>query len=282
VTPPPPSSSDTTAAATTPEQVLETFRSDGIAVASFSALFGEELWRDAVADIAPFVAETDGRAEALGGQENGEAGGKEKDEVIVRRFYAKGVDKHRYALSDAWLRIAAADTVLEIVNGYAGQQTRLTYVDNWYTVPRPSVTERVASQRWHRDPEDDHIAKMFIYFSDVDEEAGPFEYVRDSAAGGKYGDLFPWGQGHRYPSADELDAAVDPNDRLTMTGPAGTVIFCDTAGFHRGGFARTKPRILMISTFLRETARKGKRRFEVDFEGREGSLSPAARHALAG
>jgi hypothetical protein len=60
------------------------------------------------------------------------------------------------------------------------------------------------------------------------------------------------------------------------------VILCDTAGFHRGGFARTKPRILMISTFLRQTARKGQRRFEVDFEGRDGSLSDAARHALAG
>ena len=67
-----------------------------------------------------------------------------------------------------------------------------------------------------------------------------------------------------------------------MTGPAGTVIFCDTAGFHRGGFARTKPRILMISTYLRESARKGKRRFAVDFEGRDSSLSEQARHALAG
>jgi hypothetical protein len=284
VTPPPPSSSDTTAAATAAERVLEDFRSNGIAVARFNELFGEELWQDAVADITPFVADTDARAADLGRHDDGEAKGKEKekDEVIVRRFYAKGVDKHRYCLSEPWLRIAASDTVLDVVNGYAGEQTRLTYVDNWYTVPRPEVTERVASQRWHRDPEDDHIVKMFIYFSDVDEEAGPFEYVRDSAAGGRYGDVFPWGQGHRYPSADELEAVVDAEDRLTMTGPAGTVIFCDTAGFHRGGFARTKPRILMISTFLRESARKGKRRFGVDFEGREGSLSPAARHALAG
>ena len=282
MTPPPPSSSDTTAAATAAERVLDEFRSNGIAVARFDELFGEQLWQEAVADITPFVAETDERAVELGRQEDGEGKGKEKDEVIVRRFYAKGVDRHRYSLSEPWLRIAAAEPVLDIVNGYAGQPTRLTYVDNWYTVPRPEVTERVASQRWHRDPEDDHIVKMFIYFSDVDEEAGPFEYVRDSAAGGKYGDVFPWGQGHRYPSAEELEGAVDPDDRLTMTGPAGTVIFCDTAGFHRGGFARTKPRILMISTFLRESARKGKRRFAVDFEGGEGSLSERARHALAG
>jgi hypothetical protein len=278
VTPPPQSSSDTTAAATTAEQVLDTFQSDGIAVASFVDLFGEELWQDAVADITPFVASTDERAAELGSTE----GGKGKDEVIVRRFYGKGQDAHTYRLSDPWLRIAASETVLGVANGYAGEQARLTYVDNWYTVPHPEATERVASQRWHRDPEDDHIVKMFVYFSDVDEEAGPFEYIRSSAAGGKYGDVFAWRDGHRYPSGEEIEATVDPDDRLTMTGPAGTVIFCDTAGFHRGGFARTKPRILMISTFLRESARKGKRRFEVDFEGRESTLTDAARHALAG
>jgi hypothetical protein len=279
VTPPPPSSSDTTAAAQA-ESVLETLRADGIAVARFDDLFGEELWQDAVADITPFVAATDARAAELSEQERGRG----KEEVIVRRFYGKGDDKetHRYALSDPWLRIAASDTILDIVNGYAGEQTRLTYVDNWYTVPYPHATERVASQRWHRDPEDDHIVKMFIYFSGVDEEAGPFEYVRSSAAGGRYGDLFAWRDGHLYPAGEELEAVVDPDDRLTLTGPAGTVIFCDTAGFHRGGFARTKPRILMISTFLRHTARKGHRRFEVDFEGREGLLSNQAQHALAG
>ena len=37
----------------------------------------------------------------------------------------------------------------------------------------------------------------------------------------------------------------------------------------------------MISTYLRESARKGKRRFAVDFEGRESSLSPAAPPARA-
>ena len=95
MTPPPPFSSDTTAAATAAERVLETFRSDGIAVARFDELFGEELWQEAVADITPFVAETDARAAELGRQDDGEAKGKEKDEVIVRRFYAKGVDKHR-------------------------------------------------------------------------------------------------------------------------------------------------------------------------------------------
>ena len=158
--------------------------------------------------------------------------------MIVRRFYGRSEDvAHRYKLSDVWLRIAVSDPVLDIVNGYTGQPRKLTYVDNGYTVPNPNATKRVASQRWHRDPDDDHIVKMFIYFSDVDEEACSFEYVRDSAAGGRYGDLFAWEKdGDFYPPGEELEAAVDSDDRLTMTGPAGTVIFCDTAGFHRGGY----------------------------------------------
>jgi Phytanoyl-CoA dioxygenase (PhyH) len=265
-----------TAVATTVEQVLEAFRRDGIAVARFTDLFAAELWQDATADITPFVDSTTELAADLSKKKRA----KRKEEVIVRRFFSKDGDVPRYSLSDPWLRIAASDSVLDIVNGYTGQPRKLTYVDNWYTVPYPHATKRVASQRWHRDPEDDHIVKMFIYFNDVDEEAGPFEYVRDSAAGGKYGDLFPGNDGV-YPPGDELEAAVDPEDRMTMNGPAGTVIFCDTAGFHRGGFARTKPRILMVATFLREIAWRGKRRFEVDFEGRAETLSEQARQALS-
>jgi len=264
------------AVATTPEQVLEAFRRDGIAVARFTDLFGAELWQDAVADITPFVDSTREQAADLSKQKKA----KGKEEVIVRRFFSRDGAVPHYSLSGPWLRIAASDGVLDIVNGYTGQPRKLTYVDNWYTVPYPHATKRVASQRWHRDPDDDHIVKVFVYFSDVDEEAGPFEYVRDSAADGKYGQLWPGTEGV-YPPGEELEAAVDPEDRMTMTGPAGTVIFCDTAGFHRGGFARTKPRILMISTFLRENTWKGKRRFEVDFEGREESLSDQARRALS-
>jgi hypothetical protein len=280
LTTPPASSGATTAPAAeaTKQRILDEFCSKGIAVARFDEMFGDDLWQDAVADITPFITAAAERARELGAKPRG----KGKEEVIVRRFYSKGEERHRYALSDPWLRIAANDTVLDIVNAYAGEQTRLTYVDNWFTVPYPHEADRVASQRWHRDPEDDRIVKMFIYFSEVDDGAGPFEYIRQSTAGAKYGDLFPWGDGRRYPPSDELEAAVEPADRVSMTGPAGTVLFADTAGYHRGGFARTNPRILMISTFLRHRARRSNRRFDVDFEGREGSLSPQARHALAG
>ena len=80
---------------------------------------------------------------------------------------------------------------------------------------------------------------------------------------------------------EEVAAAVPAEDRLAMTGPAGTMIFCDTSGFHRGGFAKSKPRVLSIWSYVSPEAEQQGHRFEVDLEGREAELSADARAALA-
>jgi hypothetical protein len=286
LSPPPESSSDTFAPAaegfTEPplndvqRAAVDALRADGIAIVPFVDLLGEELWRDARRDIEPFIRETEESTRDAGERPAG------KEEVIVRRFFDKaGEERPSFSVDSPWLRIAASESLLDIVNSYRQRLTRLFYVDNWFTVPYPGADGRVASQRWHRDPEDEHIVKVFVYFSDVDQEAGPFEYVRGSTAGGRYGHLWAWSEGHRYPPADELEDAVAADDRLTVTGPSGTIIVCDTGGFHRGGFARAKPRILSISTYLRPDRKKGKRRFTVDFAGREATLGPQVRAALS-
>jgi hypothetical protein len=262
---------------------VDSLQRDGIAIVRFVDLFGEELWRDACADIEPFVRETEEATRDAGERPAG------KKEVIVRRFFDKGAkeggdgskQKPSFSIDSPWMRIAASEALVDVVNSYRERLTRLFYTDNWYTVPYPGADERVASQRWHRDPEDQHPVKVFVYFSDVDEGAGPFEYVRGSTTGGRYGDLWPWGGRHRYPPPDELEAAVAPEDRATITGPPGTMIICDTGGFHRGGFARTSARVLAIATYLEPGVKEGKRRFTVDFQGREDALSPQLHAALA-
>jgi hypothetical protein len=287
LTPPPESSSDTVAQAAdgfsqpplndVQRAAVDALQADGIAIVPFVHLLGEQLWRDACADIDPFIRETERATRHVGERPAG------KEEVIVRRFFDKAGEKEKpsFSIDGPWLEIAASEALLDIINSYRERQTRLFYLDNWFTVPYPGAGDRVASQRWHRDPEDEHIVKVFVYFSEVDEEAGPFEYVRGSTAGGRYGDLWAWSDGHRYPPSDELEAAVAPEDRFLVTGPAGTIIVCDTGGFHRGGFARTKPRILSIATYLRPDRKEGKRRFTVDYAGRGDDLGPQVRAALS-
>jgi hypothetical protein len=254
------------------QQVVDSLRQDGIAVADFRELYGQELWAEARADIAPFVDEQTAQLDVL--VERPES----KDEFIVRR-YMRQKPKVPFTLASPWLRIGVSDTQLGIVNAYRGLQTSLFYMDNWFTRPYAGADERIASQRWHRDPEEEHVVKVFLYLSDVTEEAGPFEYVKGSPPGNRFGQLWPWGGGEKHPPEEEVAAAVPPEECVAMTGPAGTMIFCDTSGFHRGGFAKTTPRVLSIWSYVSPAAAKG-HRFEVDLEGREAELTAEARAAL--
>jgi ectoine hydroxylase-related dioxygenase (phytanoyl-CoA dioxygenase family) len=63
--------------------------------------------------------------------------------------------------------------------------------------------------RWHRDYNDQHLVKVFVYLVDVDEGTGPFEYVPGSARGGRYADIWPWQPaGDTYPAAEEFEQRV--------------------------------------------------------------------------
>jgi hypothetical protein len=261
------------------ERALGELRENGIAIVPFAELVGDDgLWQELRADMDTFVAGAESELEQGGGA-------KRKKDFLIRR-YPRGKKKlpRKPAIlpSDGpWLRYAAGDPLLGIVNAYRGAQVKLVDFDLWYTVPVGDEAERVASQEWHRDPEDQHVVKVFLYFSDVDEDAGPFEYVPQSAEGFKYGHLWPWGDSERYPPTEELEAAIPASDRILATGSTGTLVICDTSGFHRGGYARTKPRVLSTHTYVNKkitAERPERRKFTVDW--RDGELSEASRFAL--
>ena len=143
-------------------------------------------------------------------------------------------------LDNPWFKLAASPRMLDVVNSYLEMWSKLLYVDQWYTIPVMTDEDaRFSSQRWHRDYNDQHLIKVFIYMNDVDEGAGPFEYVPGSARGGPYADAWPWVPfgGDLYPPPEEFDQKIPAEAVRTLTGPAGSVIFCNTSGFHRGGFA---------------------------------------------
>jgi hypothetical protein len=118
------------------------------------------------------------------------------------------------------------------------------------TMPMPAQNRAFASQVWHRDPDDQQLMKAFLYLNDVDEEAGPFTYLKYSQYGGKWRHLFPQnppsGTQKMPPNVDDL---IPKEDRHTGVGRAGTIIFADTSGLHRGGFAKGKNRFMYTSAY---------------------------------
>jgi hypothetical protein len=247
------------------ERVVEQLRRDGVAIVPFAELFADDArWEQAAADMGEFVADTEALLPSMSHDDRVAAFGKA---FLVRRYRVKkGEDRPTFGLDNPWVSMGASAQFLGIVNAYRGEPMRLHDIDNWYTVPDAEAA-RSASQRWHRDGWENHIVKVFTYFNDVDEEAGPFEYILGSAAGGRYGSLWPWEDKEVYPPQDELEAAVDATDCRSLTGGPGSIVFCDTSGFHRGGFARTRPRILSYHTYLSDTGQQHHRRkFDVEVD----------------
>jgi len=259
------------------QRVLERLREDGYATLPFSELVPDAaVWQELEGDAQRFVSETE--AGLAREQEGGEAELRRRagKEFLVRK-YSFDV---QLGPDDPWLRLGVNPRLLDLANAYLEMWSKLEYVDVWYTAPA-GTDERRASQRWHRDFNDRHLLKAFLYLVDVDEETGPLEYVPRSAPGGELEQLWPWRPlGDNYPPDDEFAERVNGRS-VTFTAPKGTIIFCNTSGFHRGGFAKTKPRVLATLTWDSPASLKAlSERNYVLRDGGDATLTDAQRYAL--
>ncbi len=185
-------------------------------------------------------------------------------------------------LQDPFVRFALSQEVLDVVNGYIGMWAKLYYYTLGVTNPVAAGEVPRQSQRWHRDPEDRRMCKVFVYLNDVDETAGPFMYVRGSTRGNRWGHLFKQRPPHGYyPAEGDVEAKVSSEDILACTGRAGTVIFADTSGLHKGGYATEKPRVMSTTGFVTQASPRGVfyRRGE-EFLRHYSTYNPAAQFAL--
>jgi hypothetical protein len=227
------------------QDIVDRLRLEGYATLPLSQLLPDPAFESALeADAAHFVEETEAGLAQEG--EGGDSSLRRRPgkEFVVRK-YAYGVE---LGLEDPWLRLGLHRRLLDVANAYLEMWSKLEYVDLWYTPPVQDA-DRQSSQRWHRDFNDRHLLKAFVYLVDVDEQTGPLEYVPRSAPGGELDGLWPWRPlGENYPPEDEFAERIEGR-AVTFTAPKGTIIFCNTCGFHRGGFASAKPRALATFTW---------------------------------
>ena len=256
------------------QSVLADVRARGFSLRSFQEVFaGEAHWQELVAMRDRFVSETEADL-AAGGEHVRVREGKE----FVVRLHSYGAE---LGLDDPWFRAVASRRLLDIANAYVQMWSKLEYVDVWYSVPQPAQAERISSQRWHRDYNDKHLLKVFLYLVDVDDAMGPFQYVAGSQPGGPHADAWGWRPlGQNYPTEEELEARIPPDAVQTFTGPAGTLLFCNTAGFHRGGFSTTRPRVLATATYSSPASLASLTVRSYEFTGSPRELDAATEFAL--
>jgi hypothetical protein len=259
------------------QRLLESLRTEGYAVLSFSELFPQpERWEGLEAEAQRFVAETeDGLAREAAGEESGlRRTGKEF--VVRRNAYGATVET-----GDPWLSVCTDRRLLDLANAYLGLWSKLEYIDLWYTAPHGDDADRRGSQRWHRDFDDRYLLKVFVYLADVDEQTGPFQYVAGSQPGGRFDDVWPWyPMSQSYPPQDELAARIDPAAKM-LAGPKGTMFLCNTSGFHRGGYVTHKPRVLATATYCSPASLKALTERNFSLRNRAEGLDEPVRYALS-
>jgi hypothetical protein len=255
--------------------ILSEVREQGYSLRSFQDVVPDARhWADLMEQRDRFVASTEADL-ASGGEHVRVRPGKE----FVVRLQSYGVE---LGPDDPWFRVVSSRRLLDLANAYLEMWSKLEYVDVWYSVPQPEAAERISSQRWHRDYNDKHLLKVFLYLVDVDEHMGPFQYVAGSQPGGPYADAWGWQPlGQNYPTEEELEGRIPPEAVQTFTGPAGTLLFCNTAGFHRGGFSTTEPRVLATATYSSPASLASLTVRSYEYTGELGELDPAARFALS-
>lgn len=140
------------------------------------------------------------------------------------------------------------DSINKIACSYLEQLARFGHCEEVVSIP---TGNRKGSANWHRDGSDIKIFKAFLYISDVNHENGPFEFVKKSHHKGILGHVYnlnacgmskrPSGKTRWEPVVDEIEE-LSPGLKYTAVGKAGTIVFADTSGLHRGGFCKDKQR----------------------------------------
>jgi len=220
---------------------------------SMDELFDARTAREFKSSLEKQFTEFRHAPSTVDGIERYKRSGSARKEYLVM-CYGKGAT---ISASHPLLKLCQSREVQDILKSYFETEPRLTALDYWLTLPAVQPA-RTGSQNWHRDHEDERLVKLFIYLSDVDEEAGPTEYIEGSFHGGPNDVL---SMGRAFVLGDYLTSREDEMRRRglvafrrSMVGPKWTMVFINTSGIHRGGFG-SKERAMANITFTSQASR---------------------------
>ena len=258
------------------EQAVQELRQNGICILQFDELFKEQL------------ADYQELAESLINTPQNQQRIVEAKKAIEA---ANPETRSKYYLVEPWgndqldpqekfVQLALSDEILAIVNGYVQVFCRLNYLRLWYNLPMGGPS--ISSQNWHRDPEDRKIVKLFFYLRDVEETTGPFYFIEGTHCDGPYAKVFPKKPPYGYyPSTVDVEKKFKDTVK-TCTGPAGTIVICDTSGLHKGGHATMNARLLFNAIYTSDATSdlEGGKVSWRSLDHERDSLSPMAKYAV--
>ena len=222
-------------------RVINELDSAGIAISSVDKLFGSDLnLRELDSEVGRILEIRKDEIDSLRSLVDDES------EIGSKTFNLEILDRElKFDAECVFARFALNRSLLNIANAYFGMYAKLRYYNVWQTFASNGLPRE--SQLWHFDREDNYILKVFLYLEDVDEGAGPFTYAPGTHKKGRYRNITPeyfFEGGVRRTTDDQMKAVFSEDQWIRALGKKGTIVFADTRGFHKGGEARTKDRLM--------------------------------------
>jgi hypothetical protein len=204
-----------------------------------------------------------------------------KEGTLGEKNYAMFLlDKPALDPADFFVQFALQEVLLDIANSYMEMFTKLWLFNIWQTFVTQSPPKE--SQLWHFDADDRMDLKCFVYVSDVDEGAGPFTYAPGTHAKMPKVPTVEKIPGSGGRSNDEqMEKRVPKQAWIQAVGPAGTIVFADTSGYHKGGLCRRNERVMYECMYVSQAARRPEHFVRKQFTGsqldrkRAFALSPS-------
>jgi hypothetical protein len=167
------------------------------------------------------------------------------------------------------LKLYLSKNILKIAESYLESDIKIRNPLAWIH-PATINKKEIRSQKWHRDQEDYKMLKVFILFSNVDENNGPTQYIKGTNFCGKHKNIAPnmnWTKDH-WSNKNKLVKKVynfirekipynyplPKHNIVKATGKVGKIFFIDTNGLHKGGQVKEGIRLLTHCNYLRESA----------------------------
>lgn len=225
-------------------RVLADVDRDGLAVSNLADITGdrtllERLQEEAYSLEGKRAEELEGRRQRIAA---GNIGGPKDKEFVMELL-----DSRRPVIQPGGLlaQTALNEQLRGVADGYYGLRTRVSDINFWRNLPTPLPPR--SSQLWHRDlPEDFFILKLFVYLEDCEDTNGPFTYlVGTHGKGDRRFQLPAQDDGQTKRSNDDALREAGVMERMRRcTGKAGSIVFADTVGYHKGGWVQEKGRLL--------------------------------------
>ena len=210
----------------TNDAIARRILADGIAVVPWRDLFGEDACQSVLFQRLKAEAVAFSRRPQQHDAKDWKSG-------YLKRRYKPGEQIEPESPLHEFL---ADSRLAAVLRAFFGSPYRLLAADYWHSVP--TIDAPAGSQRWHSDPEDTVMCKVFLYFSNVDSDAGATDFLPGSQVGGDASLRrfeIPGTSGRYYSDAEMKEVLAHGVRPIKACGPEGSLVFINTTGIHRGG-----------------------------------------------